>query len=95
MLWRSVYRVPRLSCRTASQSTVIGRGVSRAHDGRRTIAEILDSARSGAAPSTEPIKIIGHIRTIRNQKRLSFAKLGDGSTTEELQVIIEPSQAKG
>lgn len=35
------------------------------------------------------------MRTIRNQKRIAFIKIGDGSTTEELQAVIDPSQVKG
>ena len=42
-----------------------------------------------------PVQLTGHIRTIRNQKHRSFAKMGDGSTTEEIQVLLDPVQAKG
>ena len=42
-----------------------------------------------------PVEVTGHIRTVRNQKRLSFVELGDGSTTQSLQALLEPSLAKG
>ena len=41
------------------------------------------------------IRATGAIRTIRNQKQRSFIELGDGSTTQSLQAVLEPAQAKG
>lgn len=37
----------------------------------------------------------GSVRTIRNQKHRSFLELGDGSTTQTLQALLEPTQADG
>lgn len=47
------------------------------------------------AAEDQSLQVTGHIRTIRHQKHRSFAKIGDGSTTEEIQVLLDPVQAKG
>ena len=41
------------------------------------------------------ITVTGSVRTIRNQKHHSFLELGDGSTTQTLQALLEPAQANG
>lgn len=41
------------------------------------------------------VTVVGSVRTVRNQKHLTFVELGDGSTVQSLQAVLEPSQAKG
>lgn len=41
------------------------------------------------------VTVVGSVRTVRNQKHLSFVELGDGSTVQSLQAVLEPSQAEG
>lgn len=60
----------------------------------RDIASILDSPQN-KDPSPRPVEIIGHVRTIRAQKRRAFAALADGSTARPLQVLLSPDQASG
>ncbi|KAL8794146.1 MAG: hypothetical protein Q9195_003331 [Heterodermia aff. obscurata] len=43
----------------------------------------------------QPTRVIGTVRTIRNQKRRSFVEIGDGSTSRSLQALLEPHQAEG
>lgn len=64
----------------------------RIHPSHPTIAGIL------ATPPTDPptlLTAIGFVRTVRNQKSLSFVELGDGSTVHSLQALLKPSLAKG
>ena len=35
----------------------------------------------------------GFIRSVRKQKRISFAEISDGSTIEPVQAILQPAQA--
>jgi aspartyl/asparaginyl-tRNA synthetase len=61
-----------------------------------TIASILCKAsEEQKALHPKAISVVGHVRTIRNQKRWSFVELGDGSTTSTLQALLKPEQAKG
>jgi asparaginyl-tRNA synthetase len=36
----------------------------------------------------------GFVRSIRKQKRVAFATIGDGSTISALQAVLTPEQAK-
>lgn len=53
------------------------------------------SVLSIASEESVPVRVLSTIRTIRRQKKHTFAKLGDGSTTSELQVLLSSSQAEG
>jgi len=35
------------------------------------------------------------VRSVRKQKRVAFAAIGDGSTTGSLQAVLKPEQAIG
>jgi hypothetical protein len=39
------------------------------------------------------ITVNGFIRTVRKQKRIAFAAVGDGSSVDSLQVVLRPEQA--
>ena len=95
MLWRIARQLPLSQRKFTPLPAIVRRSFSKGHVVNRNIASVLDAARSGSQPFERTVEVSGHVRTIRNQKRLSFAKIGDGSTTEDLQVILEPVQAKG
>lgn len=60
------------------------------------IASLLQSSSSSQDGSAiGEVEVTGHVRTIRNQKRISFLELGDGSTSESLQALLKPEQAPG
>ncbi|KAI9791519.1 MAG: Asparaginyl-tRNA synthetase [Peltula sp. TS41687] len=42
----------------------------------------------------QQLTVNGYVRSVRRQKRVAFAVLGDGSTTEPLQVVLTPEQAE-
>ena len=61
---------------------------------QQDIATIL-ATDPGKEDSLQPTRVVGTVRTIRNQKRRSFVELGDGSTSRSLQALLEPHQAEG
>lgn len=60
-----------------------------------TIASILARPRLGDDQEYQRITVAASVRTVRNQKLRSFVELGDGSTVESLQAVLEPHHAKG
>lgn len=40
------------------------------------------------------VNVNGFIRSIRNQKKISFASIGDGSSVQPLQALLTPQQAE-
>ena len=100
MIWRSFrlsHRCPqsRIPNRPFPSSLLLQ---SRAHSAsavrttKPNVAAILDSKPSDDGHA---ITVTGSVRTIRNQKHRSFLELGDGSTTQTLQALLEPAQADG
>jgi hypothetical protein len=59
---------------------------------RPTIAALL--SQSIRAPDTA-LYIHGFVRSVRQQKRIAFAVLGDGSSLQSIQAVMTPEQAKG
>lgn len=65
------------------------------------IAELLRPAAplSSSARHTpldgETLTVNGYIRTVRKQKRVAFAALGDGSTLQTVQAVLPPQLAEG
>ncbi|PWO25984.1 AsnS, Aspartyl asparaginyl-tRNA synthetase, partial [Pyrenophora tritici-repentis] len=43
----------------------------------------------------ETLTINGYVRTVRKQKRIAFAAIGDGSTLQTVQAVLDPSLAEG
>lgn len=39
--------------------------------------------------------INGYVRTVRKQKRIAFAAIGDGSTLQTVQAVLAPQLAEG
>lgn len=46
-------------------------------------------------PSKRSITVQGWVKTIRNQKHISFLELIDGSSSDHLQIILTPNQSQG
>jgi asparaginyl-tRNA synthetase len=73
------------------------------HRGRRcissssptTIASLLSSTPPQAHPSSGDLTLNGFVRTVRKQKRVAFAAIGDGSSMQTAQAILTPEQADG
>lgn len=62
-----------------------------------SIATLLSTKTTNlTTPSTQQqeYKVNGYIRSVRKQKHVAFAALGDGSTIEPLQVVLNPRQAE-
>lgn len=67
---------------------------------QRTIAQILSTSQpslpSSQAPQTgETLLLNGFVRTVRKQKRVAFAAIGDGSSLQTVQTVLTPEQANG
>jgi hypothetical protein len=66
------------------------------------IAAILAQAPSSTTTAAESlprsdglISVNGFVRTVRKQKRVAFASVGDGSSLHSLQAVLTPDQAEG
>ena len=54
----------------------------------RSITELLE--RGSAA---ENVHVDGWVRSVRKQKRIAFAAIGDGSSLDSVQVVLKPEDA--
>lgn len=54
----------------------------------KTIAELLE--RGSAA---ENVQVDGWVRSVRKQKRIAFAAIGDGSSLDSVQAVLKPDDA--
>lgn len=61
---------------------------SRFLSANRSIAATL---RDGA--DAEKVSVTGWVRSVRRQKRVAFAVVGDGSTVDSLQAVLKPEDA--
>ncbi|KAI9881198.1 MAG: asparaginyl-tRNA synthetase [Pleopsidium flavum] len=61
----------------------------------RTIAQVLETSSTSDRKAPSIVNVAGTVRTVRKQKRISFAAIGDGSTIQPLQIVLEPVQAQG
>jgi asparaginyl-tRNA synthetase len=65
------------------------------------IAELLRPSPSqllSARPSPsdgQSLTVNGYVRTVRKQKRIAFAAIGDGSTLQTVQAVLPPQLAEG
>ncbi|OAL46062.1 asparaginyl-tRNA synthetase [Pyrenochaeta sp. DS3sAY3a] len=55
----------------------------------------LSSSSQQAPPDGETVTINGYVRTVRKQKRIAFAAIGDGSTLQTVQAVLAPQLAEG
>jgi aspartyl/asparaginyl-tRNA synthetase len=54
-----------------------------------TVAQLLKQG----ASSDSDVTLNGFVRTIRKQKRVAFAAIGDGTSLEAVQAVLTPEQA--
>jgi asparaginyl-tRNA synthetase len=64
-----------------------------------TIAALLrqtqsSSSSSQSVPSGDTLTINGFVRSVRKQKRVAFAAIGDGSSLQTVQAVLTPEQAE-
>jgi asparaginyl-tRNA synthetase len=45
--------------------------------------------------SGETLTLNGFVRSVRKQKRVAFAAIGDGSSLQTVQAVLTPEQAEG
>lgn len=55
----------------------------------------LSSSSQRSPPDGETLTINGYVRTVRKQKRIAFAAIGDGSTLQTVQAVLAPQLAEG
>jgi len=58
-----------------------------------TIAKLLTSSVLAVRGENSSVTINGFVRSVRKQKSVAFAAIGDGTTVEPLQAVLSPSQA--
>ncbi|KAG4028835.1 hypothetical protein MFRU_019g01210 [Monilinia fructicola] len=86
---------PRLLSRCVTQSLTQSRGFSISYptkSSQLSVAKLL-----GTLPKDideVKVNVNGFIRSIRNQKKISFASIGDGSSVQPLQALLTPQQAE-
>lgn len=57
------------------------------------IADLLQSTPSDDTTLTKDVTVHGFVRSVRRQKRIAFAAIGDGSTLRSLQIVLDPITA--
>ncbi|KAL6149609.1 asparaginyl-tRNA synthetase [Exserohilum turcicum] len=60
-----------------------------------TIAELLRPSPQPSFPHGGTLTVNGYVRTVRKQKRIAFAAIGDGSTLQTVQAVLPPQLAEG
>ncbi|KAI9772063.1 MAG: asparaginyl-tRNA synthetase [Geoglossum simile] len=60
-----------------------------------TIAALLTSSVLAGRGENSSVTVNGFVRSVRKQKSVAFAAIGDGTTVEPLQAVLSPSQADG
>jgi len=63
---------------------------SPAHRQRISISDLLHQ---DALIGDGEVEVSGWVRSVRKQKRIAFAALGDGSVLDPLQAVLKPEQA--
>lgn len=94
MIWRSI-RLSQLPLRNVIVNGVPHVQVRPASTLGTSTPNIATILATTPTDDRHTITAIGSVRTVRNQKNRSFLELGDGSTTQPLQAVLEPSQAEG
>jgi hypothetical protein len=60
-----------------------------------TVAQLLgSSAKSQTASQDGLVTLNGFVQTVRKQKRVAFAAIGDGTSLDVVQAVLTPEQAK-
>ena len=66
-----------------------------------SIAALLKQTSASSSPPRlasshdEPLTLNGFVRSVRKQKRVAFAAIGDGSSLKTVQAVLTPEQADG
>ncbi|KAL9027772.1 MAG: hypothetical protein Q9196_003754 [Gyalolechia fulgens] len=99
MLWRlsSLRRLlqPRWACSPPRlHGCPAPRTIVTATESISTVASAL-ALRTIDDRKTPHIEIVGAVRTIRKQKHRAFVEIGDGSSVQSLQAVLNPDQAEG
>ncbi|KAH0363150.1 asparaginyl-tRNA synthetase, partial [Aureobasidium melanogenum] len=58
-----------------------------------SIGSLLKSSAENNDETAPEIEVNGYVRTIRKQKRIAFAAVGDGSSLQPVQAVLTPDQA--
>lgn len=91
-------RVPRLSVSVAAGARF---GLTRqsstvAQPRILSVNALLDRGTAHRKSLQDGLVVVnGFVRSIRKQKRVAFAAIGDGTTLEPLQAVLKPEQATG
>ncbi|KAK6540338.1 asparaginyl-tRNA synthetase [Orbilia ellipsospora] len=83
---------------TTGDGDILKRGfvpVINASKGRWSTAPSLTVRELFAASTSDTAKVYGWVLSIRKMKNVAFATINDGSTTQAVQVVLTPEQAKG
>ncbi len=59
-----------------------------------SIADILERLKGDVKSDQARITVNGFVRSIRKQKHVAFAAIGDGSSLDSLQAVLSPVQAE-
>ena len=94
MIWRACYLSRFISIRAITNSPAATQ-TRLSSTLRRTSPNIATILSTPSAWNEPTITAVGSVRTVRNQKQRSFVELGDGSTIQSLQAVLEPAQAEG
>ena len=60
-----------------------------------TVAALLKAGALNNPPGPHNVTVTGFVRSVRRQKQRAFVALGDGSSYESLQAVIQPEHAHG
>ncbi|KAF1977140.1 asparaginyl-tRNA synthetase [Bimuria novae-zelandiae CBS 107.79] len=60
-----------------------------------SIATLLTQSSSSSPPQPSSLTLNGFVRSVRKQKRIAFAAIGDGSSLKTVQAVLTPDQADG
>ena len=89
-LWVVKPLVPRIIVKSSPCSRCLYARQTRCNS---SIAALLGSVSSDAS-EPQNVTVNGFVRSVRKQKRVAFAALGDGTSLEPLQVVLTPNQAE-
>ena len=84
-------RAWRLAGRWTSQLEVLSRRTFTLSTSVQKDQGIADILRHGK--NEDNLSVNGWVKSIRKQKRIAFAAVGDGSTTQSLQAVLKPEDA--
>ncbi|KAI9049409.1 hypothetical protein LZ554_006443 [Drepanopeziza brunnea f. sp. 'monogermtubi'] len=75
--------------RTGLIRGIVKGSTQRRHNSRFSVAHLLEDGPENGSK----VVVDGYIRSVRKQKDLSFAHIGDGTTVKSIQAVMKPEQA--